>query len=473
MKTIIIIFKRSFMKKNQNSFLKVAVYLAVIVISIMSCQKESQNAPAMEELATTQNNSKEQGHLFQTKRFSSDVVTSWLNIQLDMLRVPLAPGTGSQAADRAMAYCGIAAYEAVVPGMPAYQSLFGQLTNFPEMPATEPGKAYHWAASANAALAEMNRKLFPNTSATNKTNIDNLENTLKAAFANETDVATLVRSVIFGKEVATRVFAWATTDGFANVNPPYVPPPGEGFWQSTPPNFPAPVNPYLSQRRFMVAGVSSGTSLEPPPAYSTNPASPFFLMVKDVYDKKENRTPEQEAMAIYHRDAPGYPGGGQFVAILSQVIDKANVMLDIAALAYAKTGIAMFDVTTILFTHKYSFNLVRPITYIRNVMGHSNWLALFNTPPHPEFPAGHAVTGANVATILTDVFGENFQFENHSYDYLNLPPRHYNSFSEMAQEMADSRVYAGIHYQATCDKSLVQGKKVAANVLNTVKFLKD
>ncbi|MEO7396999.1 MAG: hypothetical protein ABIW84_00390 [Ilumatobacteraceae bacterium] len=79
-------------------------------------------------------------------------------MQLDMLRVPLAPGAKSQAADRALAYCGIAAYEAVVPGMPAYQSLTGQLNSFPAMPVAEPGKAYHWAASANAALAEMNRR---------------------------------------------------------------------------------------------------------------------------------------------------------------------------------------------------------------------------------------------------------------------------------------------------------------------------
>ena len=78
-----------------------------------------------------------------------------------MLRIPLPPGTGAQSTDRCQAYCGIAAYEAVVNGMPAYQSLEHQLTDFPEMPKTEPGKAYHWAASANAALAEMNRRLFP------------------------------------------------------------------------------------------------------------------------------------------------------------------------------------------------------------------------------------------------------------------------------------------------------------------------
>jgi hypothetical protein len=452
---------------------KIPLAFIVLVVLLFSCQKNIDKPVIQKEIQTSPNTNNQNGHLQQTKTFSADVVTRWLNMQLDMLRVPLAPGTGSQAADRCQAYCGIATYESVVPGMPAYQTLTGQLNGFPEMPSTEPGKAYHWAASANAALAEMNRKLFPTTSAANKTAIDNLENTLNATYATEVDAATLQRSIAFGKEVATRVFAWAATDGSANVNPPYVPPVGPGLWASTAPNFPAAVNPYAYQRRLMVQDVTNGTTLEPPPAYSTDPASPFYLMVKDVYDRSQVLTPEQTAMAIYHRDAPGYPGGGQFVAILSQVIQKAGVMLDIAALAYAKQGIIVHEATIILFTQKYSYNLVRPITYIRSVMGQPGWLGLFNTPGHPEFPAGHAVTGATVAGALTDVFGDNFQFDNHTYDYLGLPARHYNSFNDMAIEMANSRVYGGIHYQATCDKSRWLGSKVAQNVLGKVKFLKD
>lgn len=457
---------------TKRSAAKWLLPLSLVLFTFIACQKQI-DQPARPEEPPSANKAKENGHLKQTKTFSSDVVIRWLNMQLDMLRVPLAPGTGSQGADRAMSYCGIAAYESVVPGMPAYQSLSNQLNDFPAMPSTQPGKAYHWAASANAALAEMNRKLFPATSQVNKTAIDNLENNLNAIYATQTDAATLDRSVAFGKEVATRVFAWAATDGSANINPPYVPPVGPGLWASTPPNFPAAANPYAYQRRHMVPGVANGTALEPPPPYSTDPSSPFHQMVKDVYDRSQVLTPEQTAMAIYHRDAPGYPGGGQFVAILSQVINRADVMLDVAALAYVKTGIIVYDATVILFTQKYSVNLVRPITYIRSVMGQPAWLALFNTPGHPEFPAGHAVTGATVAGALTDVFGENFEFDNHTYDYLNLPARHYNSFNDMAIEMANSRVYAGIHYQATCDKSRWLGLKVAQKVLNTVKFLKE
>ena len=75
--------------------------------------------------------------------------------------------------------------------------------------------------------------------------------------------------------------------------------------------------------------------------------------------------------------------------------------------------------------------------------------------------------------MLTDVFGDNFAFTLHTYDYLPLPARDYTSFNHMAKEMADSRVFAGIHYQASCDKGSWLGSKVGQNILTTLQFLKD
>jgi len=458
----------------RKKILYAVLLFAAVSFFNLSCQKETSKPavkaePEQDETLAARNN--HHGHLKLTKTFSSDVVIKWLNQQLDLLRVPLAPGTGSQGADRCQAYCGIATYESVVPGMPAYRSLAHQLVDFPDMPKAEPGKAYHWAASANAALAEMNRKLFPTTSDVNKTNINNLESTLQAIYANETDAATLQRSIEFGKEVATRVFGWAATDGSGNANPPYIPPAGPGLWVPTAAT--PPVNPYASQLRLLVPGVVYGTALAPPPPYSTVPGSAFWNMAKDVYDKSLVLTPDQIAMAIYHRDAPGYPGGGHFVAILSQVISKAQPALDIAALAYAKVGLGQHDASTICFVNKYKYNQVRPITYIQNVMGYTTWTPVIPTPNHPEFPSAHAVNNSAVVEMLTDVFGDNFKFTLHTYDYLGFPARSYNSFYEMGKEMADSRVFGGIHYQASCDKGLRQGKKVARNILRRIKFLKD
>jgi len=448
--------------------------LTFAIIFLISCQKEiSHSNQQQEEFATASNSNKGQGHLKQTKTFSSDVAVSWINMQLQMNKAPLPAGTAGQANDRCQAYCGIALYESVVPGMPAYQSLFGQLTDFPEMPATEPGKAYHWAECANAALAEINRRLFPTTAAANKTAMNNLESSLQTIYGTEVDPATLERSRVFGKEVATRVFNWAATDGSANVNPTYVPPVGLGLWVPTS-STPA-VNAYAYQRRLLVPGSANGTTLVPPPSFSTVPGSPFYNMVKEVYDASATPTTltaDQKAMADYFKDVPGYTPGGTYVALMSQALNITKPTLDMAALTYVKVGLAQHDAGIVLFTDKYQFNLIRPVTYIRAYIN-SNWSTYIPTPNHPEFPSGHSTTGGAVLAMMSKIFGEDFHITLHTYDYLNYPSRSYTSFTQLSNEISDSRFYGGLHYRATLDKSTEQGKKVAQNILSTIKFLKE
>jgi hypothetical protein len=449
------------------------ILLASASLFILSCQKETGEPLVQEEQdqeAIEAARGSHHGLLKLTKTFSSDVVVSWINMQLQMNKAPLPAGTAGQATDRCQAYCGIALYESVVPGMPAYRSLAGQLTDFPAMPSTEKGKAYHWGASANAALAEMNRKLFPATADANKTAMTNLENSWQAVYANETNDATLQRSIAFGKEVATRVFNWAVTDGSANVNPAYVPPVGPGLWVPTATT--PPVGPYTYQRRKLVPGVARGTELDPLPAFSTTPGSTFYNMVKQVYDASLTLTADQKAMADYFKDVPGYTPGGTYVALMVQVLEKTKPTLDRAALTYVKVGLAQYDATNILFTNKYQFNVIRPVTYIRAYIDPA-WSTYIPTPNHPEFPSGHSTTGGAVLTMMSKIYGEYFHITLHTYDYLNYPSRSYNSFTQLLKEISDSRLYGGLHYRETLDKSEAQGEKVAKNILRKIKFLKD
>jgi membrane-associated phospholipid phosphatase len=391
-------------------------------------------------------------------------------MQLNMLREPLPFGTGAPSPDRAHAYAAIALYEAVVQGMPAYRTLSGQLNSLPSMPSTQPGQGYHWGACANAALAEINRRLFPTTADSNLTSMNQLELRWKTLYATQVDAETLQRSIDFGKEVAIRIATWAASDGSSNVNPPYIAPTGFGLWIPTT-STPA-VYPYSNQRRLMVPGVTNGTTMEPLPPYSTDPASPFFAMVKDVYDKSLVLTPAQIATAVYFRDSPGYPTGGHFICILWQILSEKLPALDIAALVYAKAGIAQHEATVILFTKKYTYNIMRPVTYIQTVMGYPNWNTVVPTPNHPEFPSGHSTFNGASLSMFANVFGDNYPITLHTYDYLNLPSRSYTSFTQMGIDMAMSRVWGGLHYQATADRSLILGKKIAQNVLQIIDFLK-
>ena len=451
--------------------LSVGLYLlAGSVLVFVSCKKEINPSPGPEEIVTAANSNNQHGHLVQTNKYSSDVVFKWMDMQLRLMQTS-SPFIGGLPAFRPIAYSGIALYESVVPGMPAYQTLTGQLTDMPAMPQTSPGFAYHWPSSANAVLADMNRKLFPNTSVANKASMDSLENALNAGYQHDVNTATLQRSVEFGKAIAQLVFDWSVADGANHANDPYTAPLGPGLWVPTPPASLAPFGPYWKNNRLMVAGSQNGSMPPPPPSYSTTPGSAYHQMVKEVYDISQTLTNEQRAIGLYYRDNPGF-GGGHYLSILKQVLQQENPKLDISAVAYAKTGIALVDGGIGCWTAKYTYNLERPITYIRNVLGFSTWNPLIVTPNFPEYPSGHSTAGGAVAETLTDLFGENYQLINHTYDYLGMAPRAYTSFHQMAEEIGDSRVYGGIHYRIACTEGNKSGRKIARNILNILQFKK-
>jgi len=477
--------------------IKLSISNAVLLLTFLSivtisCQKETKHTLPNEEIATASNNNKEHGHLKQTKEFSSDVVIQWLNLDLDLLRTPLPAGTTVQGGERILAYSGIALYEAVVNGMPAYQSLNGQLTGgFPTMPSTEPGKAYHWATAANAALAEVTRYLFDTASSSTNSQvrqqrldkINSKENQLQAVYATEADASVINRSIDFGKQVAKKVNDWAKTDGWDLQNNPYTPPlpTAQQPWLWVPTATTAPINPHVELRRLLVPGSDNGATIAPFPPFSTTPGSAFYEMANEVYTKSLSLSAGQKNLALYFRDAtePGYYGGsGHYIAMLPQIISKSGVSLDIAALAFAKSGISVNDAFVVGFITKYKFNLLRPITYIRNFAGHPTWSPLFATPNHPEFPSAHSFHAGGFLTGLADVFGENFEFTDNTYANLSttlgtLHPLTFHSFTELKKAIGDSRVYAGIHYAPSCAKGIQLGEKVAQNVLNTLKFLKE
>jgi hypothetical protein len=135
------------------------------------------------------------------------------------------------------------------------------------MPSTGPGLSYHWAASANAALAAMNRNFFSATSDVNKASIDSLENALNAVYSSQANAEKFQRSVKFGKDVAQLVFDWSKTDGSAVANAPYTPLVGPGLWVPTPPAFAPATAPYWGKNRLLVHGSLIGTSPQPPPVF--------------------------------------------------------------------------------------------------------------------------------------------------------------------------------------------------------------
>ena len=127
-----------------KSLAKTLSWLSMLsLIIFISCQKQVDKPYSQQsEEVGAANNNKGHGHLQQTKTYSSDVCHKWIDMQLRLMQTS-SPFIGGLPVSRVFGYTGIALYESVVPGMPAYQSLSGQLNQFPGMPKL-PGFAYHW-----------------------------------------------------------------------------------------------------------------------------------------------------------------------------------------------------------------------------------------------------------------------------------------------------------------------------------------
>ncbi|MEJ7675211.1 MAG: hypothetical protein WKF59_21525 [Chitinophagaceae bacterium] len=137
-----------------------------------------------------------QSALFQTKQYSGKVATDWLTLEADLTRTTIGFGPGPNG--RAFGYTGLALYEAVLPGMPSYQSVFTRITG--KTFTTEQMKNYYWPAAANAALAQIIRNLFVDASTQNKAAIEQLEAQYSGSFQNKATAEEINRAVEFGEK---------------------------------------------------------------------------------------------------------------------------------------------------------------------------------------------------------------------------------------------------------------------------------
>jgi hypothetical protein len=370
---------------------------------------------------------------------------------------------------RAYGYMGLALYEALVSGMPEYRSIAGQLNGIGELPAAT-SAPYHWPLVANAALAEVMRGLWGGTTNMATENINDV-NTLEADFAGQhanIPRGLAKRSIRFGHEIGAAVFATSVDDGghegYRTNFPFYIPPEGPGLWVPTAPGQLA-LQPYWGTTVTPFV-LSSGAVCDPggPPAYSEQPDSEFYQEAQEVYETVNSVTPEQLTIARFWADGPGsISGPGHSVAIANQILAREGASLELAAETYARVGFAVADAITAVWWAKYEYNLIRPVTYIRNVIDPA-WATRLPSPPFPEYTSAHSSQSAAAATSLEYVFGDDVAFTDHAHDTDGFAPRSFDRIYAAAEEAGISRIYAGIHFRSGNLEGQAQGRCVAAKV---------
>lgn len=399
-----------------------------------------------------------------------DVLTAWYRLTLELVRH--TPTYSPPVASRAFGYLGVVAWEAQVPARPGARSMAGQLNALPPLPPRDPGP-HDEAIVLHAALSAAVAHFFANTGPTGQRAMAAMADRLGERLAQGVDPETAARSAARGQAVAAHVIAWAATDGgevVANMGFPldWTLRDAPDAWRPTSDivQQQAPLLPDWRQNRPFAMAAGDTCPLPPPLPYSEEPGSRFRAEAEEVTAVAAALTPEQEVIARFWSDDPmlSPTPPGHWISIALDILDGQGADARTRAEVLMRLGVGMADAFIGCWDAKYTYDLIRPVTYIRRVLD-PDWAPLLITPPFPEYPSGHSVLSGAAAAVLAAAFGDPFAFTDSTHADDGLAPRPFDSFRAAAEEAAISRLYGGIHFRAAVERGLDQGACIGAHAV--------
>jgi hypothetical protein len=465
---------KSFMKlvfeKEGNEFRwRYSFWYLLLILFFFFCNKNKDDVP--------------EATIPDLKTEKADVAVKWADMTLYAARFS-AFNTPTYCS-RTLGYIGLTMYQSIVHGDSSYRSMSGQLNGL-TLPLPAAGEKYYWLLALNASQRSILKLLYPspqNSHAFIHEKIDSLYNAIFIEKSKNINASVVQRSVKWGEDVAHAIYNWSVNDGgdkgyTRNFEPSFVFPSGPSHW--VPPArgqtiSPYPLHPRWGNNRTFVT--TNGTL--PVPAivpYSTDPSSDYYKLYKEVYDKERALTQEEMEIAAWWGDDPTetFSPPGHSYAMATIALKKSDPGILKAAEAYAKTGMAVADAFINCWKAKAAYFNERPSTFVKANIN-SNWVQFWPEPPFPAFPSGHSTQIFAAATVLTNVFGDNFSFTDHSHEGhrryddirffgLRYPARSYNSFLEAALECGYSRILGGIHTQQDNQVGMSTGQSVGQNI---------
>jgi hypothetical protein len=382
-------------------------------------------------------------------------------------------------ASRIYAYPNIAAYEIIAQKNPSYQSLAGQIGHFQSIPISKTENLNYPLAALVAHMEVSKSVIF------SEEMIEQYRDSLYGIWENKNEKE-FIDAKTFGLEVAEFIKTWMDGDNYKQTRtmPKFtVITEDPSRWQPTPPSYMDGIEPHWNKIRPFVLDSASQFKPVPPPAFSLEKESDFYKELNEVYTISDEITKEGEdaegLKIAQFWDCNPYVSvtrghlmfatkkitpGAHWMGIAEIACKTSEATFDETVYAYTKTSIALFDGFISCWDEKYRSNLIRPETLINQHID-ENWKPILQTPPFPEYSSGHSVVSGASATVLTDIFGDNFKFLDDTELPYGLPVRSFSSFNAAAQEAAISRMYGGIHYRAAVENGINQGIQVG-NLVN-------
>jgi hypothetical protein len=336
-------------------------------------------------------------------------------------------------------------------------------------------------ASFEAAAAQASHRIlslaYPSQSAL-------LDSALSATLGGVADGPAKTAGIQLGTSVADHYIDLRHGDG-ADQIVQYTPHSDPGHWRPDPMN---PTQEAWGPGWGTVApfALTSPTQFvaPPPPDMTSQQYADSFNEVKELGAlDSTTRTADQTEMALfwaYDRRNMG-PPPVLFNSAVSQIADQQGNTMEENARLFAITSVALADAGVASWESKYSYDLWRPISAIREADTDGNplteadpdWVPLGApgagvvpdfTPPFPAYVSGHATFGEAMFRSLEYFYGTDDVTFMLTSDELPGVIRTFDSFSDASVENARSRIYMGVHF----DFDDIEGRALGGEIADWI-----
>jgi len=385
-----------------------------------------------------------------------DPVLEWIGIMND---TAIAGGSNSTTTGRIAAIVSASVFDAVNGIEPRFHSLY--------VKPDAPRHASRRAAAIQAAYVIL-LDAYPAQSAA----LTARRNASLAALPPDEQAAAIAAGVAWGQRVADAIWTLRLADGNAPPPPPFLgvlgivgTPAAVGVWRPTPPANAFGAGLQFASMTPWVLPRPSQFRLPPPLALNSAEYATDLAEVKTMGGLSgSGRTADQSELALFWAgNVPLY-----WNRIAAQLAAQRGQSLIENAHLFGLLNVTVADAVIGCWDSKYRYVFWRPITTIRAGLTPADadstwepWLDFFpsGTPAHPEYPSAHACASGAAAFILSDTFGDNTAFTVTS----DVRPgtRSFSSFSSAVAEIADARVFGGIHLRTSCVRGNTLGRAVA------------
>jgi hypothetical protein len=322
----------------------------------------------------------------------------------------------------------------------------------------------HGVASGDAAVAAAAHRVLVTQFADQATALDADYATALAAIP---DGPAKARGIAVGERAAADLFHARASDGFG-ATVPYTFGSGPGVWILPTDNpLTTPATPWVAKMRPFVLRTAGQFRSGPPPALTSAAYTRSYRETKAYGSAASSvRSPEQTDTALFW--GLGRPDA-QYNEGIRGIIASAGLNRIQAARALALANLVTADAYIACFDAKYAYSAWRPYTAIRAGDTDGNpatiadpaWTPLVKTPNHPEYPANHACVTTSYAKTIDYLLGRRHFTLTVSGVPASTETRSYTSSAQLITEIANARVWGGVHFRFSTTAGTAIGIAVA------------